>query len=122
VDVGRRTNPNGIPKLFRRFGRRYDAAHEPHPNDRAELHGRPVKLSRRFDAVEAQMMRDGWKSPHILLGLSKIPPYQPNNRSTQQRGLNRPGLVGDSWPWKHKDGVHANRSHSGEADDASVFD
>jgi hypothetical protein len=36
--------------------------------------------------------------------------------------VNRPGLVGDSWPWKHKDGVHANRSHSGEADDASVFD
>jgi hypothetical protein len=44
-----------IPKLFRRFGRRYDAADGPHPNDRAELHERPVKPSRRFDAVEAQI-------------------------------------------------------------------
>ena len=35
--------------------------------------------------------------------------------------MNRPGLVGDSWSWKIKDGVHANRSHSWEADDASVF-
>ena len=36
-------------------------------------------------------------------------------------GLNRPGVVGDSWPWKIKDGVHVNRAHSWEADDASVF-
>ena len=35
--------------------------------------------------------------------------------------LNRPGVVGDSWPWKIKDGVHAIRTHSWEADDASVF-
>ncbi len=35
--------------------------------------------------------------------------------------LDRPGLVGDSWPWKIKDKVHASRSHSWEADDASVF-
>jgi hypothetical protein len=35
--------------------------------------------------------------------------------------MNRPGVRGDSWPWKIKDGVHAFRSHSWEADDASVF-
>ena len=35
--------------------------------------------------------------------------------------VNRPGVRGDSWPWKIKDGVHANRPHSREADDASVF-
>jgi hypothetical protein len=37
------------------------------------------------------------------------------------RQVNRPGLVGDFWPWKIKDGVHANRSQSWEADYASVF-
>ena len=35
--------------------------------------------------------------------------------------VNRPGRDGDSWPWKIKDGVHAARAHSWQADDASVF-
>ena len=35
--------------------------------------------------------------------------------------VNRPGVRGDFWPWKIKDGVHAERSDSWEADDASVF-
>ncbi|MGH2883890.1 MAG: NACHT domain-containing protein, partial [Solirubrobacteraceae bacterium] len=35
--------------------------------------------------------------------------------------VNRPVVRGDSWPWKIKDGVHAFRTHSWEADDASVF-
>jgi hypothetical protein len=35
--------------------------------------------------------------------------------------VNRPGVVGDSWPWKVKDGVHAIRTISWEADDAAVL-
>jgi hypothetical protein len=35
--------------------------------------------------------------------------------------MNRPGLVGDSWPWRIKDGVHAIRADQWEADYASVF-
>ena len=35
--------------------------------------------------------------------------------------LNRPGFLGDSWPWRIKEGVHANGARSWEADDASVF-
>jgi hypothetical protein len=35
--------------------------------------------------------------------------------------VNRPGVVGDSWPWKIKDGVDACRAQCWEADDASVF-
>jgi len=36
-------------------------------------------------------------------------------------GVNRPGVRGDSWPWKIKDGVHADRSHSWEADDQALL-
>ena len=36
-------------------------------------------------------------------------------------GLNRPGMHGDFWPWKIKDGVHAIRAHSRQADDQAVF-
>ncbi len=39
--------------------------------------------------------------------------------SPAARWVNRPGVVGDSWPWRIKDGVHAIRTHSWEADDAS---
>jgi len=35
--------------------------------------------------------------------------------------VNRPGVRGDFWPWKTKEEVHAERSRSWEADDASVF-
>ena len=35
--------------------------------------------------------------------------------------VNRPGFLGDSWPWRIKEGVHANGARSWEADDASVF-
>src|SRR5450755_358718 len=42
-------------------------------------------------------------------------------KAKQASTMNRPGVRGDSWPWKIKDGVHAYRSHSWEANDASVF-
>ena len=35
--------------------------------------------------------------------------------------MNRPGLLGDFWPWKVKDGVHAVRAQRWEAEHASVF-
>jgi hypothetical protein len=51
------------------------------------------------------------------LRISYGEPHKPDDAIA----LNRPGLVGDFWPWKIKDGVHANRSQSWEADYASVF-
>ena len=35
--------------------------------------------------------------------------------------LSRPGFVGDSWPWRIKEGVHAKGANSWEAGHASVF-
>jgi hypothetical protein len=35
--------------------------------------------------------------------------------------LNRPGVRGDSWPWRIKDGVNATRTYVWEADDPPVF-
>ncbi|UGS37204.1 hypothetical protein DSM104329_03619 [Capillimicrobium parvum] len=40
----------------------------------------------------------------------------------QGADVNRPGVLGDFWPWKVEDGVHVERAHSWQADDASVFD
>ena len=36
---------------------------------------------------------------------------------TAEDRVNRPGMHGDLWPWKIKDGVHALRAHSRQADD-----
>jgi hypothetical protein len=41
--------------------------------------------------------------------------------SVKNEELNRPGMVGDFWPWRIKDGVHAIRAQQWEADHASVF-
>src|SRR4051794_8305709 len=35
--------------------------------------------------------------------------------------LNRPGRDGDSWPWRSREGVHASRPDSWQADDASLL-
>jgi hypothetical protein len=35
--------------------------------------------------------------------------------------VNRPGVHGDFWPWKCKDGVHADGAQCWEADDQAVF-
>src|SRR5450755_1873672 len=40
------------------------------------------------------------------------PPAPQSALPDGRRPLNRPGVRGDSWPWKIKDGVHGNIAHS----------
>ena len=56
-----------------------------------------------------------------LVHLFPQPPARDAFHKRRLRLLNRPGFLGDSWPWRIKEGVHANGARSWEADDASVF-
>ena len=67
--------------------------------------------------------------PNLYAGSTPTPPLaRPTGRLEpavakpgSMRGLNRPGVGGDFWPWKIKDGVHAQSAHGWQADGAAVL-
>jgi len=61
-----------------------------------------------------------------LMATAKTGPVDPTEASHRQSHgtvvfMKRPGVHGDFWPWKCKDGVHADRAQCWEADDEAVF-
>jgi Transposase, Mutator family len=74
--------------------------------------------SARGPGDESSALRNGFRPRrvHTLEGELEVDIPQ-----ARQAAVNRPGMHGDFWPWKIKDGVHAIRAHSRQADDEAVF-
>jgi AAA ATPase domain len=81
--------------------------------------------ARALGMVAGEAPADGFAAMHGLFWLcanrAERGPVVLVVDDAQWVDVNCPGVRGDSWPWKIKDGVHANRAHSREADDASLF-
>src|SRR5450432_4466942 len=66
-------------------------------------------LDHRPTSSIGRQLGDGYQADDLIAGLRlcKLSRVGPDVSAKSGVGMlmNRPGLVGDSWPWKHKDGV-----------------